>query len=184
MGLSGGQRFAQLPNSGFESASLVLVIAVFLRQTGHFSLELLEPRNGFDDNAGACGWSNAGHKIRDFWEIEIQLRCQEWRCQVPFCGQLSATPDPRVNEWCHVSKLTSKPSLAFAGSRVWRGSTRRAEKNLTAAAIAKPAPIQSLSPLRSNQFEVWRGEELKKGGDRSRVTDKDCNPIGQRQPCQ
>ena len=66
MGLSGGQRFAQLPNSGFESASLVLVIAVFLRQTGHLSLESLEPRDGFDDNAGACGWSNAGHKMRSF----------------------------------------------------------------------------------------------------------------------
>jgi hypothetical protein len=72
-GLSGGQRFAQLLNRGVKSASLARVILVPPRQSGHLSLESLQPRDGFDDDADACGWSNAGHKLAIFWEIVHQL---------------------------------------------------------------------------------------------------------------
>jgi hypothetical protein len=86
MGSSGGQRFAQLLNSGVKSASLARVILVPSRQSGHLSLESLQPGDGFDDNADACGWTNAGHNCATFREIAVQLKGSERHCQVPSCG--------------------------------------------------------------------------------------------------
>jgi hypothetical protein len=73
MGSSGGQRFAQLLNSGLKSASLARVILVPSRQSGHLSVESLQPRDGFDDDADACGWTNAGHKLRNSGKLRFSL---------------------------------------------------------------------------------------------------------------
>jgi hypothetical protein len=63
MVLSDVQRFAQLLNSDLESASSALVILVFLRKTGHLSLEPLKAGEGVEDNTGACGWGDTRHKM-------------------------------------------------------------------------------------------------------------------------
>lgn len=51
-------------------------------------------------------------KCAIFWEIEIQLRVPGWRCQVPFCGQLSATA--RSKGEGRVSPIESQLSLPLA----------------------------------------------------------------------
>ena len=43
---------------------MVLVSLASLGETGHLTPEPLERRNGFDNDADACGWDNAGHTIR------------------------------------------------------------------------------------------------------------------------
>ena len=42
---------------------MVLVILARLGKTRHLTPESLERRNGFDNNADACGWDNAGHTM-------------------------------------------------------------------------------------------------------------------------
>jgi hypothetical protein len=41
---------------------MVLVIRAPSGETGHFTPESLERRDGFDNDADACGWDNAGHR--------------------------------------------------------------------------------------------------------------------------
>ena len=42
---------------------MVLVILVRSGETRHLTPESLERRNGFDNNADACDWGNAGHTM-------------------------------------------------------------------------------------------------------------------------
>jgi hypothetical protein len=56
---------------------MVLVILARLGETRHLTLEPLERRDGFNNNADACGWDNAGHTIRRICEFEAELRIRK-----------------------------------------------------------------------------------------------------------
>jgi len=66
-------RLAQFLNSRVEHAFMVFVIPARLGETRHLTPESLERRDGFDNNANACGWDNAGHTIRRVCELRLSL---------------------------------------------------------------------------------------------------------------
>jgi hypothetical protein len=52
---------------------MVLVILVRSGKTRHLTLESLERRDGFDNNADACGWDNARHTMGRVSELRLSL---------------------------------------------------------------------------------------------------------------
>ena len=52
---------------------MVLVILARLGKTRHLTPESLERRNGFDNNADACGWDNSGHTMGRVCELRPSL---------------------------------------------------------------------------------------------------------------
>ena len=53
--------FAQFLNGRVKHTLMVLVVLARLGETRHLTPEPLERRDGFDNNADACGWDNTGH---------------------------------------------------------------------------------------------------------------------------
>ena len=54
---------------------MVLVILARLGETRHLTPESLERRDGFDNNADACGWDNTGHTMGESVdEAELRIR--------------------------------------------------------------------------------------------------------------